>query len=426
MSTTKYLAASLNGAKFLVEDTSDTLGARNIKHEFPGNRETLSEPTGLHTRTFEIRAHFIGKRGDTPFDNFETRLDALERVLLKPGPYTLVHPNRGKITVALDGPVRIQRTARELGIVRVSMQFYEAGIETGFVSPRDTSIAVKAYAKAVRSKTLPRGFDASGPDFLSQAVAALLAGPKALNSLTNKIGAMNNRVSGTLNVVTELSNSITNFSNAVLTLVNTPAALGLAIQGLSNSLMSAIKALGLDGADRGAGDQPRNRARVAAATAALSSLGGFGAGLTPVVGTTATRERERVNQNEMADVVEAAALADGIEALLDIPFDNTTQAGGVVDVVDAVIEGMMARGSVSDDALQSIRSLRASFHTHLRRALPDNAGLNTYAPPATMPAFLLAHQLYGDYTREAEIIERNGVEHPGFVPGGRPLYVSAA
>mgnify|MGYP000977712715 CR=1 FL=1 len=40
------------------------------------------------------------------------------------------------------------------------------------------------------------------------------------------------------------------------------------------------------------------------------------------------------------------------------------------------------------------------------------------APPASVPALVAAHRLYGDAGRDAEIVGRNRIRHPGRVPGG--------
>jgi prophage DNA circulation protein len=48
----------------------------------------------------------------------------------------------------------------------------------------------------------------------------------------------------------------------------------------------------------------------------------------------------------------------------------------------------------------------------------------------TQPALVLAQRLYGDpasvEARAAEIVARNKVRHPGFVPGGVALQVLSA
>lgn len=46
----------------------------------------------------------------------------------------------------------------------------------------------------------------------------------------------------------------------------------------------------------------------------------------------------------------------------------------------------------------------------------SGVGLRTYTPPETVSALVLAHALYGDALRSGEIVSRNRVPNPGFVP----------
>ena len=46
--------------------------------------------------------------------------------------------------------------------------------------------------------------------------------------------------------------------------------------------------------------------------------------------------------------------------------------------------------------------------------------LVTFTPPEVVPAVVLAYDYYGDASSEAEIVEKNGIRHGGFVPS-RPL-----
>jgi len=51
------------------------------------------------------------------------------------------------------------------------------------------------------------------------------------------------------------------------------------------------------------------------------------------------------------------------------------------------------------------------------------AHLYAYTPAQTEPALVIAQRLYGDPTRAGEIVARNAVIHPLFVPGGQALEV---
>ena len=69
----------------------------------------------------------------------------------------------------------------------------------------------------------------------------------------------------------------------------------------------------------------------------------------------------------------------------------------------------------------------AAVRAQLVQAVPnaDNAAarLVTYQPPITTPSLLVTWQLYEGIDREADVIARNRIRHPGFVPGGRELEI---
>lgn len=44
-------------------------------------------------------------------------------------------------------------------------------------------------------------------------------------------------------------------------------------------------------------------------------------------------------------------------------------------------------------------------------------------PPVTTSSLVFAHRVYGDVSREPEIVTRNRLNHPGFVVGGVPVEV---
>lgn len=82
--------------------------------------------------------------------------------------------------------------------------------------------------------------------------------------------------------------------------------------------------------------------------------------------------------------------------------------------LDAVLEAL---GDETDRALADLRL--AVFEAIARRvaSLPD---LTQSTPLAPIPAVVLAYDLYDDLDREDEIVVRNAVRRPGFLPP-RPL-----
>ncbi len=416
--TTHYLQASFRGVPFLVETSDDEGGGRNIIHEFPGRDEAYAEPSGRYTRKFTLEAHLVRWNADGEW--FEATLKRLETALNEPGPGTLLHPQRGDLVVALDGPYHIKRSTKELGMVRVSLPFVEAGTN---LAPRvlpDASADAreKAYKAKLAGRTPP--LSVKGPDFLQAAATAILKGPGGLVAQLSKV---NNRINAAFGIIDLVSRQITAFSNEVTTLLLTPAVLALKLQGLLNAVVSSAAAAGVD---LNRGDKQRNTARVSSVLGFLTAVGTFGdtQAPVPVINETPTRAQQVANQDALTDLVEAGAVVETVTALVDIPLDSADQASELLETVDAIFDRIAERGTVDDAQGQALRDLRAAFYAYLRSETESLKALGRYTPPVTVPALALAYQLYGDSSLAEEIAERNGVEHPGFLPGGVELVVA--
>lgn len=413
--TTTYLEASFRDAVFLVESTSDEGGPRNIIHEFPGRQDAYAEPSGMFAKRFNVEAHLIG-------ENFEAQLQALEAALDQPGAGRLNHPHRGTKYVAVDGAYRVQRSTRELGMVRVSITFCEAGPAAEPRVTLDTRADVQAKVLVtylhVPGKNMA-SFSVRGPDFLSRAATAILAGPRGVTAMLSRI---NNRINAAFGHVDDASRAITSFSQEVTTLLNTAETLVLKFQNLVNAVLGAASAAGFD---LSRGDKQRNRARVAAVMGYASALGTFGDTLPTVATPTETRQRQADIQAALVDLIETAGIVGSVNVLVDIPLDNTSQAGAVFGTLRDLFTRVLDRGTLDDAGSQALRDLLASFQRYLRDTVAELPQLGRYTPAVTVPAVVLAYQLYQDSSRDEEILERNpSIEHPGFVAGGVELQVA--
>jgi prophage DNA circulation protein len=411
--TTKYLETSYRGARaWAVEASSDEAGPRNIIHEFPGRRDAYAEPSGHFPSRFSIEFHFIGPA-------FEQELAAFEAALDEPGSGLLIHPHRGSKYVAVDGPYRTTRNTRELGLARVSVTFCEVGpAQEPRVTP-DTSADLKAKASVALTRMQQRSFNVTGPDFLSKAATAILAGPRGV---TGTVSRINNRINAAFGIIDDVSRAIDAFSAEVTTLLNTPETLAIKLQDLVNSVFSAASAAGLD---LNRGDKQRNRARVSAVMGYASALGTFGDGLSEVPTTTSTRQQQADNQAALVDLIETAGIVGAVSVLADIPFDDSDQAGDAFATLRDLFLRVEDRGTLDDAASQAMRDLRAAFHQHLRNTVVELPQLGRYTPAVAVPAVVLAYRLYRDSSRDEEILDRNPlIEHPGFVPGGVELQVA--
>ena len=88
---------------------------------------------------------------------------------------------------------------------------------------------------------------------------------------------------------------------------------------------------------------------------------------------------------------------------------------GVRDEVLSAIDEELLK-PVSDTMYIALEQARSAVWRDMTERAENKARLVEFTPPAVMPALVLAYNYYGDASREAEIIERNGIRHGGFVP----------
>jgi len=141
----------------------------------------------------------------------------------------------------------------------------------------------------------------------------------------------------------------------------------------------------------------------------------------PVNRTTPSRIQQDNNRKAIADLTRRTAIIEAARSSASISYDNQTQALQVRDMlVDAIdTEQQIA----SDEVFNALADLRTAVVRDINTRATDLARLIPYTPKATLPAVVLAYSLYGDATRDVDVISRNNIAHPGFVQGGQTLEV---
>ncbi|MCG5030745.1 hypothetical protein MAF45_04705 [Mesosutterella sp. OilRF-GAM-744-9] len=78
-----------------------------------------------------------------------------------------------------------------------------------------------------------------------------------------------------------------------------------------------------------------------------------------------------------------------------------------------------------DDVYRALVNARAAVWGDLTIRAESRARLIDYSPSEVMPALVLAYDYYGDATRDSEIVERNNIRRPAFVPARALKLLSA-
>lgn len=91
----------------------------------------------------------------------------------------------------------------------------------------------------------------------------------------------------------------------------------------------------------------------------------------------------------------------------------------VVAVRDSIEAALVAAGQTAPhEHFEVLEAVRKQVRAHLTEVARAGVRLAEVPTLESLPAVVLAYQRYGDATRAAEIVTRNKVAHPGFLPVG--------
>jgi len=400
--------ASFRGVPFWVDSDSVPVGRRTQLHEYPKRDQPMVEDMGRQTREYKFEGFVVGS-------DFIDQRDRLLEALDKPGPGELVHPWFGRLTVTA-GKCELSHSRDELGMVRFNLAFID-GMLTFPVQRVNTRRQLAAHVPSLLERIKAR-FDAvmAKVDWarqqvnkvrraISSAYAFAINFLKPLTSLAADLGAF---VQSVINAPDALSASLLSDLASVERWFSGYGSTG-SLQS-SKSKADAIVALSTE---RAATDDPD----IALIQAAVIGLVQDAAIVDLLL--------------DMAEVPVASVQSVDQPAALSVQLEQqgaTVEPGSVMDngvpvaddilaARDAISEAMwVVAGESTPEHFGALSDARLALDRHLTEVARSGVWLRPYQPRAMVSSLVLAHQLYGDALRGAEIVSRNAIRHPGFVP----------
>lgn len=391
----KLQKGSFRGASFFWQKSDADIGRKTARHDYPLRDEAYVEDLGKAPREFTLEVLVIGP-------DYMADRDRLIVALETPGPGPLVHPTFGAMRVALNGKPRMSETTAEGGMARFTLPFVQAGDNKFPSATVDTVGAVGAVADIARAATkndFARTMSVvKKPAFISAAAQNLM------HSALSRINSVRRMVSPPLvpAEVSKLVSTLNQVRTTVANLVYTPSALAGEVQGLiaSASLLT---------------NNPL------AAIASYRDLFGFGADQPPVPTTTASRISQANNQEAIISLVKRTAVIEACRASADAEFSSYQEAqqlrAELVDQLDQLLD------AAPDEVYTALIDLRIAVISDITSRGADLARIVPYTPKRTLPALVVAYHIYGDASEADNLVSRNRIRYPGFVPGGQPLEV---
>lgn len=377
--------ARFRGVSFWVDSRDVETGRRTALHEFPGRDVPFIEDLGRKARSFAIEAYVLG-------DDYMPARDALLEACEKAEAGQLIVPWSGEVLAVCTG-CRVRESRAEGGMAHFSLSFSESGeasTPTGSVSETKRAEGFAAKLRAFADTKLDLSFlryDMPAP-VLEDALAAM--------------------------------RTMADHVNTFRTIVADPAGLAghmLTMAGLSFSSLAELAPSSLlsffftDDAYSISPKEHTVRAQemLAIAEAAPDSSLSFPAGVITTM--------KRHNQQTIASYQQVSAVVEAARsAALSLPESRKEAAllrGAVCNAIDAVLE------TTIDDALHM---LFMDLRTATVRSLANRGGelpdIVTFTPQAVLPSLVIAHQVQSSasLSAEAELLRRNKVRHPGFMP----------
>lgn len=377
--------ASFRGVPFQVDGADMGAGRRVQVHEYPQRDKPYVEDLGRATRDISLEAFVVGA-------DYVAQATRLVAALEEAGPGALVHPWLGTLTVSIKDLARVQFN-NALGYARISLAFVESG-ELAFPTANSATSAQSRIATSALEGAAVADFAAAfSVDGVQDFVVADAVA--AINAAIALVGS--GKVPG-LELLGYAYNAAT-AAEGMLSLLGAPSSLGQAIAnflGVSNIIATAQRWAAIGNALVRAAGQDDLQPPVA-----------------PQV-YTPSRQQSYTNTTATNALVRQLLLAQAVGA-------SSLTATTVVDDAVALRNGLTAaldRESLtaSDTSYTALQDARGKVWADLTTRAKDGARLTTRTPPETTPAVVLAYDIYEDADRDQELVQRNGVRHPGFVP----------
>lgn len=392
--------ASFRGVPFGVTGAELEAGRRTVLHEFPQRDLPYAEDMGAAPSRFTLEAFVLGA-------DYLDRRDQLEAALQKPEPGTLVHPWYGEIEVAQFAPYKVRLSAQDGGMAVFSLSFVRAS------EPQSPSASVNQGLRALLRAELAGELSCEAFDqvFVLAGQAEYVVS-QTWGLVQDTVSTVQAVLGGDTRAIASMLGVATGWD--LLGPLSVAERLWGVYQGLTAGLFSSAG---------GSGGYSSSGMGAAVALARVP-LADFAVPDPPHAGAA----RKTIRQNGLAlesltrrlFVVEACRAAVSAE-----PPSRSAAASlkdAIVDALDSAeeLEKSSALPAPSPDLAARLSNALADTRGATLAALAEAARrapeVEIVTPRAVLPALALCHSFSGGMALEADLVARNGIVHPGFVP----------
>ncbi len=386
--------ASFRGVSFLVASNDEWYARRLARHEFPGRDGAFHEDMGQAPDSFSIEAVCCGA-------SYRTTATALAAAIKTAGPGQLVHPLYGLTNVvALDG--RSRHTTERGGEIVFNINFER------YYPPAFPYVQVDTAAGVLLDATNFMNIVSDGfsgvfsvlglPDYIGGDAGSVLNGLKSLF-----ISSLDRYGLGWLADLLEWSDGLGSKDVA--------GTAGRVLGAMQRSTSPAVKPQ-LSGLLPAASAPAASAAAVADAMLAVAN---------EIPGPTFGTARRQVNADQMNTLMRVSAVSSAAAATAQTDFVSRESAlvrrQELTGAIDALREDLAGLGQ--DSGWRAATALKSAVMRDINERLGRLPRTVRVSPGWCAPSLAIAHRLYGEadvFGKADDLVRRNAVRHPGFMP----------
>ncbi|MGV3793338.1 DNA circularization protein [Citrobacter portucalensis] len=415
--------ASFRGVPFKVDNEDAGAGRRVETHEYPNRDKPYTEDLGKVTFRPNITAYVVG---DDCYDQRDKLIEALN----KPGPGTLVHPTYGEVSVCVDGEARVSTTSSEGRMVRFDLRFVEAGElsypTAGAATAQTLVSSCSALDDCISDNFKKFGMDGM-PDFVQNGV--IDSATDMLGYVSDKMAMVDSGISaaarlmqGDISVLLPPPSSGKSFVDTLQKMWRS----GNRLAGNAGDLFTMIKtfsgvSLGRDLAPRGVW---KTESKTTQHRVEQSNL------IASAIRTTAIREaaytvttlparntpvRPQSEQITGWPSIAHPALNNAPDPATAADLSTWDELVDIRDTLNVAIDRELSR-TTDDQLFLALRHVKADLNSDIKNRLSQTEKTVVCTPNEVVPALVLAATWFDNAARESDIVRRNAIVHPGFVP----------
>lgn len=386
-----YLQAKFRNVPFFIRRATYDTGRRNIKHMYPRRDEVDHEDNGQDDKVFTLDAYVVGH------DYFDQR-NAFEEALNEGGEGILIHPYRGVLRVVVDRYSEVEQNEKgRTADFTITFSLQEV-VQLTAAAP-NTRWQLSAAKEAFIDSYKENFFDIydllnKPAQAVADARAVLDKGLSVIDSakkVAGSIAAFKREIENTKGRLIAAVNNVEYLANTFTDLVNFGTDLS---DGLSFGVNSS-----------NAKDQTREQRQIGQFSTAL------------VVDTPPEYSQSPDwPSKQIQDLIGYASLAAQIGLVSEVPYETVEDANSAQGELFGAIDGVMDRTDISDGMFEALREAKRAAYADLQTRIINLPSIIEYEAPVTTNSLSLCYMLYGNLDNEQDLIDRNGIVHPGFIP----------